>query len=194
MKLIDLRHLQLIADENMEYWMWQRKSVSLVSVMKLVVILLAILLLQQARAARQIIFDSFEYSPEESDLIDYGTLTMKKVKNKNAYKLKGNFTFKRTLGNEKLVTFEIATSRGFMLARNTYAFCEFTRIDRTIWPALVKSSNMPQDNPCPFPIVSKLFTIKTSLLLIHSFRVITQSLNSSWTIQCYLDRSATANT
>lgn len=121
--------------------------------MKAVIIFLVLLVVYESLGARVMTFDSFEYSPEESDLIDYGSLRMNKGKNKSVYFLRGNFTIKRTLGNEKLVTFEVLTKNGFPIVRNTYAFCEFTRIEKTIWPELIKSSNMPGNYPCPFPAV-----------------------------------------
>lgn len=122
--------------------------------MKIVVLLGFLLFITKSCESKEFIFDSFDYSPEESDLIDYGTLRLVKNKTrKNTYTLKGNYTIKRELGNEKLVTFEVFTKAGALLTRSTYPFCEFTRIEKMIWPDLVKHSNMPQDNPCPFPEV-----------------------------------------
>lgn len=124
--------------------------------MKVVIIFIACLTFREAFAVRQVTFDSFLYSPEDSDLIDYGTLKIWKGKNKKTLTLNGNFTIKRILGNEKLVTFEILSGNGLLLRKNTYAFCEFIRIEKMIWPNLVKVSSMPQDNPCPFPVVTIL--------------------------------------
>jgi hypothetical protein len=125
--------------------------------MKIITIFVTFMVFYEAYSAREISFDSFEYSPE-SDVIDYGNLRLLKSKNKiNTFHLKGNFTIKRQLGNEKIVTFEVWTRSGPMLIRNSYAFCEFTRIEKMIWPDLLKSSNMPQDNPCPFPEVIHKF-------------------------------------
>jgi hypothetical protein len=112
----------------------------------------------QVYETKEIIFDSFAYSPKTSDLINYGSLRfVKSKKKKNTYTLRGNYTIKRELGNEKLVTFELFTRTGGLLTRRTYAFCEFTRTETMIWPDLVKRSNMPQDNPCPFPEVRLSF-------------------------------------
>ena len=124
--------------------------------MRIIAIFLIPMVLNQALAARIVTFDSIEYSPKESDLIDYGTLTLKQSKKINTFVLDGNFTIKRTLGNEKIVIFEILSRNNFPLVRNSYAFCEFTRIEKMIWPDLLKASNMPQNKPCPFPAVSKL--------------------------------------
>lgn len=121
--------------------------------MRVVSVFLVFLAFQEVFCGREITFDSLEYSPQESDLIDYGTLRLKQGKTKSSYNLNGNFSIKRTLGNEKLVTFEVFSKTGLLLIRNTYAFCEFIRIEKMIWPDLVKHSNMPKDNPCPFPAV-----------------------------------------
>jgi hypothetical protein len=126
--------------------------------MKIIAIFVTFMVFYSAYPAREVSFDSFEYSPKESDLIGYGNLRLLRSKaKKNTFNLKGNFTVKRQIGNEKLVTFEIWTRTGALMIRNTYAFCEFTRIEKLIWPELVKVSNMPQDNPCPFPEVHYLF-------------------------------------
>ena len=123
--------------------------------MKIVILFFALTLVFRVYIAKELTFDSVEYSPKKSDLIDYGTLRLLKSKSKkNTFSLKGNFTIKRELGNEKLVTFEVFTKAGILLTRTTYAFCEFTRVEKTIWPDLINHSNMPQDNPCPFPVVN----------------------------------------
>ena len=121
--------------------------------MKIIVLFVTFLVISSTFGARDVTFDSFKYSPEESDLLDYGTLKLSKAKTKNTYVLNGNFTIKRSLGNEKLVKFEIWTKSGILLVTTTYAFCEFTRIEKSMWPDLIQSSNLPKDNPCPFPVV-----------------------------------------
>lgn len=35
--------------------------------------------------------------------------------------------------------------------RNQNPVCEYFKKDKLIWPDLVKASNMPKNNPCPFP-------------------------------------------
>lgn len=118
--------------------------------MKLVILLLAISIIC---GARDIIFDSFDYAPKGSnDLIDFGTLKLRKSKAKNTYNLRGNFTVKRPLGNEKIVIFEVHKRAGGMLVTTRYPFCEFTRIDKTFWPDLLKVSNMSE--ACPVEEVS----------------------------------------
>lgn len=122
--------------------------------MKIIVIFLIFGMIYQASSSRSVTFESFEYLPKESDLLDYGTLALKQsINSKSNFVLNGNFTIKRTMGNEKLMVFEVK-SRGLLLIKNTYAFCEYIRIEKNLWPYLVKASNMPQDNPCPFPAVS----------------------------------------
>lgn len=133
--------------------------------MRLIIAILIIIYCKEL-LARNVTFESFNYSPEESDLIDYGNLKFKKGKNKSMYTLNGNFSIKRKMGNEKLVTIDIFNGAGNLLAKNTHVFCEFMRVEKIFWPELVKSSSMPQDNPCPFPPVS-LF--KVSLTLTKMF-------------------------
>ena len=124
--------------------------------MKFVIIFFALTLFFRVYLAKEFNFDSVDYSPKKSDLIDYGTLRLLKSKTKkNTFSLKGNFTIKRELGNEKVVAFEVFTKAGILLSRTTYTFCEFTKVEKIIWPDLIKQSNMPQDNPCPFPTVKK---------------------------------------
>lgn len=125
--------------------------------MKLVLLLLAISIIC---GARDIIFDSFDYNPKGSnDLIDFGTLKLRKSKAKNTYNLRGNFTVKRPLGNEEIVIFEVYKREGRMLVTTRYPFCEFTRIDKSFWPDLLKVSNMSEE--CPLEEVS-LFKIKST--------------------------------
>lgn len=121
--------------------------------MKVIVVFLVVLLCDQF-STRNVTFESFDYSPEESELIDYGNLKLKKGKTKSVYTLKGNYSVKKNLGNEKLVSVEILNGAGVLLVRSNYAFCEFMRNEKMFWPELLKSSNMPKDNPCPFPAVS----------------------------------------
>lgn len=35
--------------------------------------------------------------------------------------------------------------------KNVRPICEFLRSDKLIWPDLQAASNMPKNNPCPFP-------------------------------------------
>lgn len=114
-------------------------------VMKLAIFLLAIFIIC---GARDIIFDSFDYTPKGSnDLIDFGTLKLRKSKAKNTFNLRGNFTLKRSLGNEKIVIFEVYKRAGGMLVTTRYPFCDFTTIDKSFWPELLKVSNMTNDCP-----------------------------------------------
>lgn len=105
-------------------------------------------------AARVIVFDYVDYLPKESDLIDYGNLKLTKVKNKNIYNLRGNFSILRPIGNEKQVKFELLNENGGILVRHTIGFCVYAANDKMIWQELVKASNLPDNNPCPFPAVS----------------------------------------
>lgn len=126
--------------------------------MKIIAVFLTFLMFVEILAGRSLTIDSFEYSPKDSDLIDFSSLTLDKVKSKNDFVLNGNFTFKRNLGNEKTVTFEVLKSR-VSLVRNVHAFCQFIKTEKMFWPDLVESSNMPKDNPCPFPSVSEPSTM-----------------------------------
>lgn len=103
-------------------------------------------------AARVIVFDYVDYNPKESDLIDYGNLKLTKVKNKNIYNLRGNFSILRPIGNEKLVKFELLNGSGGVLMRHTIGFCVYAANDKMIWQELVKASNLPSN--CPLPAVS----------------------------------------
>lgn len=105
-------------------------------------------------AARVIVFDFVDYNPKESDLIDYGNLKLTKVKNKNIYNLRGNFSILRPIGNEKLVKFELLNGSGGTIMRHMIGFCVYASNDKMIWQELVKASNLPSNNPCPFPAVS----------------------------------------
>lgn len=155
--------------------------------MKFVVILFALILFFKVYLAKEFSFDSIEYSPKKSDLINYGTLRLLKSRTKkNTFSLKGNFTIKRQLGNEKLVTFEVFTKSGILLTRTTYAFCEFTKVEKMIWPDLIKHSNMPQDNPCPFPVVNQTSAIFISCHWFY-YRVNTKSISLSWMNQDFLE-------
>lgn len=118
--------------------------------MKLQTVLVS-LIFGQVLSVREVKFDFIEYSPKESDLLDYGTLKLIKAKARNTFYLNGNFTVKRKVGNEKLVKFEVLTRRGGLLVTSTYAFCEFTIIEKVMWSDLIKSSNLPRNNPCPYP-------------------------------------------
>lgn len=86
--------------------------------------------------------------------MDYGNLRMKKGKTKSVYTFKGNFSIRNDIGNEKLASVEIRTGSGGLLVKNTYAFCEFMKAEKLIWPEMMKASNMPHDNSCPLPSVS----------------------------------------
>lgn len=122
--------------------------------MRVVIPFLLLFIFHQVFTAREVKFDSLHYSPVESDLLDYGTLKLTKAKIRNTFYLNGNFTIKRMIGNEKLVKFEVWARGGGMLITSTHAFCEFTNIDKSLWPDLMKASTMPKNNPCPFPEVN----------------------------------------
>ena len=124
--------------------------------MKLFGTVLISLLIRELLEARTVNFKSFTYWPKESDLIDFGTLKLTKIRNKNIFVLNGNYAISKNFGNEKLLTF-ILMRNGGQLARQTYAFCEYMNVDKTIWPELVKASNFPKNNPCPFPEVNEIF-------------------------------------
>jgi hypothetical protein len=56
------------------------------------------------------------------------------------------------LGNEKLIFLELH-NKNSMMVKTAKPFCEFIRGETTFWPELIRSSDMPKDNPCPFPAV-----------------------------------------
>lgn len=144
--------------------------------MRIIAVFLTFYVFCETFAARNVTFDSFQYSPEESDLIDYGSLRLKKAKTKNIFTLNGNFTFKRTLGNEKIITIEIL-SRQAVLVRNVHPFCQFIKTEKLFWPDLLDVSNMPKNNPCPFPAVRLLMKFHKQFLMF-SLRATTPSTNS----------------
>lgn len=122
--------------------------------MKLIVILaLVISKIAIEVSCREVYYEDLTYFPKESNnLIDYGSLKLTRSKDKTLIFLKGNFSILENLTNEKLMILEIYNENALM-ARSVKPFCEFVRGETIFWPKLVKSSNMPQDNPCPFPAV-----------------------------------------
>ena len=103
---------------------------------------------------REVFYEDLAYFPKEPNtLIDYGSLKLTRSKDKTLIFLTGNFSILTNLGNEKLVILEIYNGNALM-ARSIKPFCEFVKGETIFWPSLIKSSNMPRDNPCPFPAVS----------------------------------------
>lgn len=103
--------------------------------------------------SREFVINSAEYEPKESDLIDYGDIKLLKNRQTREFVLKGNFTLHQNVGNEKTLVLEVY--RGTLrLMRTQYMFCDYMNRDTVFWTGLVKNSNFPKDNPCPFPAVS----------------------------------------
>jgi hypothetical protein len=111
-------------------------------------------------SSRDVIVNSADYNPKESDLIDYGTLKFLKNRKMKQYIMTGNFTLNSDIGNEKLLVMEVYNERQIRLLRVQFPFCEYMRNDQTFWPKLVKSSDFPDSNPCPFPavIIRKIYS------------------------------------
>ena len=40
---------------------------------------------------------------------------------------------------------------GGTLIKNEQKVCDFCKSEKLFWPDLIEASNMPKDNPCPFP-------------------------------------------
>jgi hypothetical protein len=103
--------------------------------------------------ARDVIINSADYNPKESNFVDYGTLKLMRNRKLKQYIVTGNFTLHKDIGNEKLLVMEVFNERRFRLIRLQFPFCDYMKKDDTFWPNLVKSSDFPDDNPCPFPAV-----------------------------------------
>lgn len=113
-----------------------------------------IFILFSSSFCREIYFENFEYSPKKSPYIDYDSLQVSRTKNKTIFFLRGNFSVFRSIGNDKPVTLELWKDKGLLL-KSTQPFCNFIKGDNIFWPELVKNSNIPTVQTCPFPAVSK---------------------------------------
>ena len=49
---------------------------------------------------------------------------------------------------------EFKNDAGIVLVTKSSSFCEFTKKNKSFWPGIIEASNMPRNNPCPFPKVS----------------------------------------
>jgi hypothetical protein len=122
--------------------------------------LLIFLLLLFGCWCREIYYEDLKYWPKNnSDLIEYETIKLTRSKNKTLIYFKGSFSLLKPLGNEKLVFMELH-NRDALMVKNAKPFCEFIRSETIFWPELTKSSDMPKDNPCPFPAVSEIICQK----------------------------------
>lgn len=121
--------------------------------MKLVILLILEI---AAVRCREVYFEDLMYFPKESNsVIEYGTLKLTRSKDKTLIFLRGNFSVSQDLGNTKNMMLELYNQNALMV-KSVKPFCEFIKGETMFWPSMVKSSNMPQNNPCPFPSVSAL--------------------------------------
>lgn len=101
---------------------------------------------------RDVIINYAEYEPIKSEFMDYGSFKLMKNRQTREFIVKGNFTLYQNVGNEKIVIVDIY--RGAVrLTRMQYPFCEYMQRDTVFWPDLLKNSDFPKNNPCPFPSV-----------------------------------------
>lgn len=49
------------------------------------------------------------------------------------------------------IVFELFGPNEILLFKLSKPVCEYFKSDKVVWPGLAKASNMPQNNPCPFP-------------------------------------------
>ncbi|KAG5673765.1 hypothetical protein PVAND_003785 [Polypedilum vanderplanki] len=119
---------------------------------------------------RQIYFEELNYWPKEkSKVIDYGSMRLTRSRDKKFFYFKGSFTLLNSLANEKLVILELHKKDAIIL-RTIKPFCEFIRTETEFWPKLSRNSNMPKNNPCPFPsgrYTVQKFSIKFSRKLVE---------------------------
>jgi len=123
-----------------------------------ILVALTILLITFSRTinGREVVINNAEYEPKESsDLMDYGNFKLLKNRQTREFIVKGNFTLHQSLGNEKILVVDVF--RGTVrLTRVQYPFCEYMQRDTIFWPDLLKNSDFPKNNPCPFPAVRNL--------------------------------------
>lgn len=120
---------------------------------------LVLILIFPLTFCREIYYDDFKYSPTESDFINYGSLKVTRSRNRTVFFLRGNFSIYREIGLDKRVTLELWKEKGLLL-RSVNPFCNFIKNDNLFWPELLKNSNMPPVNTCPFPTVRIIFYIQ----------------------------------
>lgn len=101
---------------------------------------------------RDVIINDAQYEPKESEFMDYGSFKLMKNRQTREFVVKGSFTLHQNVGNEKIVIVDIY--RGTVrLTRVQHPFCEYMQRDTVFWPDLLKNSDFPKNNPCPFPAV-----------------------------------------
>ncbi|CAG9807133.1 unnamed protein product [Chironomus riparius] len=99
----------------------------------------------------EVYYDDLTYFPKDSnDIINYRYMKLTRSRDKTLIYFRGNFTVLTDLGNQKLVVLELHNENA-MMVRSVKPFCVFVKEETIFWPSLIKSSNMPKDNPCPFP-------------------------------------------
>jgi ganglioside GM2 activator len=57
-----------------------------------------------------------------------------------------------------------------LLIQKKHPVCEYFKKDTLIWPDLVKASNLPNNNPCPFPKGN--YTIKNFVVDDSKFKAL----------------------
>jgi len=118
----------------------------------------------------EVYYDDLTYYPTgTNEIINYRTFKLTRSKDKTLIFFRGNLTLLKNLGNEKLIVLELYNEKA-MMVRSVKPFCVFVREETIFWPSLIKSSNMPKNNPCPFPAVSRieLDIIDFYKILIHT--------------------------
>ena len=100
-------------------------------------------------------------------------MKLTRSKDKTLIYFRGNFTVLTDLGNKKLVVLELHNENA-MMVRSVKPFCVFVKEETIFWPSLINSSNMPKDNPCPFPAVSKILKVYADIIVnSHPHRDVT---------------------
>ncbi|KAH8396320.1 hypothetical protein KR222_008139 [Zaprionus bogoriensis] len=103
--------------------------------------------------------NSFEMNSkieDDSNWMDWGDLRMKKV-SKNKFVVTGSFENKRNFGNEQRLSMqvfaydELAKEKGPLVLNVNKPFCQFVNEDEDTYPYLLKVSDLPPQDECPFP-------------------------------------------
>ncbi|KAL7024372.1 hypothetical protein ACKWTF_013010 [Chironomus riparius] len=127
----------------------------LIRIMKMSVLILLLFIVELS--CLEVYYDDLTYFPKDSnDIINYRYMKLTRSRDKTLIYFRGNFTVLTDLGNQKLVVLELHNENA-MMVRSVKPFCVFVKEETIFWPSLIKSSNMPKDNPCPFPAVSCIF-------------------------------------
>ncbi|XP_039498186.1 uncharacterized protein LOC120455795 [Drosophila santomea] len=92
----------------------------------------------------------------QENWVDWGTLSMKKV-SRNQFVVNGDFEFKLNMADEQQIVLMVyvydsnANQRGSMVMAVKKPFCQFIKEDEDSYPSIQKSSNLPDQDTCPFP-------------------------------------------